>query len=190
MSKQLNSFVLPDDIIRNMKDKIKETKKVKVELGFALCKDKDSNIIKKGTECTGTKCRIKVGKCLEEDQVHIGDYHTHPRAHSTMSISDMITGCSDDIECIGSVPFNNMKCFVRKTEKSQCFDEISPFEEEEYKLLEKGSELITSLKNPISIIRKGIPTFLRDAHQYDVQIAKYHQNRYKLLTKNFNRIDI
>lgn len=190
MPKQLNSFVLPDNVIKDMKGKIKETKKVRVELGFGLCKDKDSNVIKKGTECTGTKCRIKVGQCLGEGQASIGDYHTHPRAHATMSISDMVTGCLDDIECIGSAPFNNIKCFIRKTEKSQCSNEMSPFEEEEYRLLEKGSELITSLKNPISTIRKGVINFLREAHQYDVDIAKYHQNRYRLLTKNFDTVDI
>lgn len=190
MSKQLNSFVLPDDVIKDMKGKIKETHKVRMELGFGLCKDKDSNIIKKGTECIGTKCGIKVGKCLEEGQVHIGDYHTHPRSHPTMSITDMVTGCLDDIECVGSVPFRNIKCFVRKTDKSQCFKEISPFESEEHRLIAKGDEIITSLTNPISIIRKGIPTFLREAHQYDVDIAKYNQNRYKLLIKNFNRVDI
>lgn len=189
MSKQLNSFVLPDNVIKDMKDKIKETKKARVELGFALCKDKDSNIIKKGTECTGTKCSIKLGSCLE-NQIHLGDYHTHPRSHATMSITDMVTGCSDDIECIGSVPFNNIKCFIRKTEESQCIDEISPFEETEHELIEKGDEIITSLKNPISTIRKGPVKFLKDLHQYDVQTAKYHQNRYKLLTKNFDRVDI
>ncbi len=189
MSKQLNSYVITDDIIRNMKDKIKETRKAKVELGFALCKDKDNNIIKKGTECIGTKCRIKVGYC-PENQIYIGNYHTHPRSHATMSITDMVTGCSDDIECIGSVPFNNIKCFIRKTEESQCIDEISPFEETEHELIEKGDELITSLKNPISTIRKGVVKFLRDAHQYDVNAAKYNQNRYKLLTKNFDRVDI
>lgn len=196
MSKRVNSFILSDDIISNMKDKIKETKKSKTELGFALCIDKndsknknDSDIIIKGTECIGIKCSIKVGKC-KEDQIYIGNYHTHPRAHPTMSITDMVTGCSEKIECIGSVPFNSIRCFIRKTEESQCLNEISQFEEEEHKILEKGEEIRTILRSPKSIIKTGIPKILREISQYDTHIAKYHKNRFKLLYNNFNRIDI
>lgn len=196
MSKRVNSFILSDDIISNMKDKIKETKKSKTELGFALCIDKndsknknDSKIIIKGTECVGTKCSIKVGKC-KEDQIYIGNYHTHPRAHPTMSITDMVTGCSEKIECIGSVPFNSIRCFIRKTEESQCLNEINQFEEEEHKILEKGEEIRTILRSPKSIIKTGIPKILREISQYDTHIAKYHKNRFKLLYNNFNRIDI
>lgn len=197
MSKRINSFILSDNIISNMKDKIKETKKLKTELGFALCTDKDnsnnykgnSEIITKGIECVGTKCSIKVGKC-KEYQINIGNYHTHPRSHPTMSITDMVTGCSEKIECIGSVPLNSIRCFIRKTEESRCLDEISPFEEEEHKILEKGEEIRTILRSPKSIIKTGIPKILREISQYDTNIAKYHKNRFKLLYNNFNRIDI
>ncbi len=203
MPRQLNSFILPENIIKNMKDNIKETKKTKTELGFALCTDKDNlhdqkddsrtiktiKTIKKGTECVGTKCSIKVGKC-KEDQIYVGNYHTHPRTHPTMSITDMVTGCSEKIECIGSVPFNNIRCFIRKTEESQCLNDISPFEEEEHKILEKGEEIRTILRSPKSIIKTGIPKILREISQYDTHIAKYHKNRFKLLYNNFNRIDI
>lgn len=196
MSKRVNSFILSDNIISNMKDKIKETKKSKTELGFALCIDKndsknknDSDIITKGTECVGTKCSIKVGKC-KEDQIYIGNYHTHPRTHPTMSITDMVTGCSEKIECIGSVPFNSIRCFTRKTNESECMEEIGPFEAEEHRILEKGEEIRTILRSPKSIIKTGIPKILREISQYDTHIAKYHKNRFKLLYNNFNRIDI
>lgn len=204
MSKQVNSFILSDDIISNMKDKIKETKKLKTELGFALCIDKDNQkdnqkdnsqtiktikTIKKGTDCIGTKCSIKTGQC-KEDQKYIGNYHTHPRAHPTMSITDMVTGCSEKIECIGSVPFNSIRCFTRKTNESECMEEICPFEAEEHKILEKGEEIRTILRSPKSIIKTGIPKILREISQYDTHIAKYHKNRFKLLYNNFNRIDI
>ena len=196
MSKRVNSFILSDDIISNMKDKIKETKKSKTELGFALCIDKndsknknDSDIIIKGTECIGTKCSIKVGKC-KEDQIYIGNYHTHPRAHPTMSITDMVTGCSEEIECIGSAPFNTIRCFTRKTDESQCIEEISPFEAEEHRILEKGGYIRSTLKSPKTIIRTNIIKLLKDISQYENDITKYHINRLKLLNKNFNRIDI
>jgi hypothetical protein len=194
MLKQVNSFILPDNIIKDMKDKIKETKKLKTEVGFALCTDKDypkDNLqtIGKGTECVGTKCSIKVGKC-KEDQIYIGNYHTHPRAHPTMSITDMVTGCSEEIECIGSAPFNTIRCFTRKTSESRCIEEIVPFEVEEHRILEKGGYIRSTLKSPKIIIKTNIIKLLKDISQYENDITKYHKNRLKLLNKNFNRIDI
>ena len=196
MSKQVNSFILPDNIIKDMKDKIKETKKLKTEFGFALCINKDNHhhknnnqIITKGTECVGTRCSIKTGIC-KEDQINIGNYHTHPRSLPTMSITDMITGCSEQIECIGSAPFNTIRCFARKTEESQCIEEIGPFETEEHVILEKGEKIRSILRSPKSIIKTNILRLLTDISQYDTQITKYHSNRVKLMNKHFNRIDI
>ncbi len=205
MPKQVDSFILPDNIIKNMKDKIKETKKLKTELGFALCTDKDNQrnqkdnsqiiktiktkTIKKGTECVGTKCSIKVGRC-KENQIYIGNYHTHPRSHPTMSITDMVTGCSEEIECIGSAPFNTIRCFTRKTDESQCIEEIGPFETEEHRILEKGGYIRSTLKSPKTIIKTNIIKLLKDISQYENDITKYHKNRFRLLNKNFNRIDI
>ncbi len=195
MSKQVNSFVLPDKIIYNMKDKIKETKKLKIETGFALCSVENttdkrySRIITKGTDCVGTKCSIKTGIC-KDNQKYIGNFHTHPRTHPTMSITDMVTGCSEKIECIGSAPYNTIRCFTRKTKETECLNEINPFEEEEHKILEKGEEIRSALRSPKVIIKIGLIKILSELYQYETQIAKYHTNRLKLLNKNFNRIDI
>lgn len=201
MSKQINSFILPDNIIKDMKDKIKETKKLKTELGFALCTDKDNQrdnqnynpqtikTIKKGTECVGTKCSIKVGKCKEE-QKYIGNYHTHPRTHPTMSITDMVTGCSEEIECIGSAPFNTIRCFTRKTNEYDCIKDIGPFEVGEHIMLEKGNYIRSILRSPKVMIKTNIIKLMKDISQYDTDMTKYHKNRLKLLDKNFNRIDI
>lgn len=213
MSKQVNSFILPDSIIKDMKDKIKETKKLKSELGFALCTNKDNRqnindqqningqqnindqqnvnnqIIAKGEECIGTKCSIKTGQC-KENQTYLGNYHTHPRSHPTMSITDMVTGCSEQIECIGSVPFNSIRCFTRKTSSHQCIEEIGPFEAEEHEILEKGEHIRSILRSPKTIARANIIKLLTDMSQHDIQIAKYNKNRIKLLNKNFNRTDI
>lgn len=187
MSKQINLFILPDDIIKDMRNKIKETRKIKVELGFSLCNS--NNIISKGSECTGTKCSIKTGIC-PTNQEYIGNYHTHPAEAPTMSIIDMMTGCEEDIECIGSVPFNKIRCFTRKTNKSQCFNEISPFEDEERKILATHEEIRKELRSPVHII-KNTPQFLKKVVQfYNSDIPKYHNNRLKLLRKNFNQVDI
>jgi hypothetical protein len=191
MSKQIDSFILPNDIISSMKDKIKDTKKLKTELGFALCIDpkKDSSVIIKGSECTGTRCSIKTGMC-KENQTHIGDYHTHPRTAATMSITDIVTGCSENIECVGSARFNNIVCFLRKTDKSQCLKDSSPYETEEHQLLEKDIEIRKKLSSPKSIMKTGIYNTLKELHQYDNRIFKYHANRIKILNKNFDRINI
>lgn len=172
-----------------MKDKIKDTRKLKTELGFALCTEKDSNIITKGSECIGTKCSIKAGVC-KEGHKQIGDYHTHPRTVASMSITDMVTGCSVDMECIGSAKFNNIICYIRKADESQCLKDTSSFEEEEHKILEKDSEIREILSSPKSIIKTGIYNVLKEMKQYDDRVLKYNTNRLKLLKKNFDRISI
>lgn len=184
---QINSFILPDNIIKDMKDKIKETKKIKKELGFALCTK--NNIIEKGSECVGTQCIIKVGKC-RENQIYVGNYHTHPIGPASLSIADMATGCLEDIECVGSAPFKNIRCFTRKTDKSQCYNEIIPYEEEERKIAEKSRKIVLAFKNPKLILEMGISQFLSEFRQHDKEIGKYHSNRIRLLDKNFNKIDI
>lgn len=189
MPKQVNSFILPDNIIKDMKDKIKETRNKKIELGFSICTEKDSNIVVKGSECIGTKCSIKVGKC-KKDQKYIGNYHTHPRGPASLSITDMIVGCSEDIECVGSGRFGSIRCFTRKTDTNQCHDEIVPFKEEENNVIERSLKVVSAVKNPIQIIRMGIPQFIREFRQHDKEIGEYYKNRLRLLNKNFNKTDI
>jgi len=190
MPKQINSFILLDDLIKEMKDKIKETRKIKIEVGFALCKNPTKNIITRGTECVGTKCSIKTGMCLT-NQKYIGNYHTHPVGAPTMSITDMITGCEEDIECIGSVPFNKIRCFTRKTDSSECINEITPFEDEEHKIIATHEEIRKELRDPVHVFKTGAPQFIKKITQYyEKDVVKYHTNRLRLLNKNFNRIDI
>ncbi len=211
MSKKLNSFILPDDIIKDMKDRIKNTRKLGIELGFALCIDKNPNInhdknpninhdinhninhnkkiITKGSECTGEKCSIKAGVC-NKNQLQIGNYHTHPRTDPTMSITDMVTGCSESVQCIGSARSNSIVCFIRKTEESKCLEDTSPFEDEEHKILQKGSEIREKLASPRSIVKTGIYNVLKELKQYDDIVFKYNANRIKLLRKHFDRVGI
>ena len=189
MSKKINSFILQDDIISHMKDKITDTKKLGVELGFALCAEENSYIITKGSDCAGTRCSIKPGVC-NENQIQIGSYHTHPRTASTMSITDMVTGCSKNMECIGSARFNNIICFIRKTDEPQCLKDITPFEDEEHKILDKDTKIRALLSSPRSIVKTGIYNTIKEIHQYDSRVFKYNANRIKLLNRNFDRINI
>lgn len=187
MTKKINSYILPDNIISKMKEEIKQTKKLKIEHGFALCKD--DGVIKKGSECTGTKCEIKEGFC-PKNLIHIGDYHTHPKGAATMSFSDMSTGCLAEMECIGSVPFNKIRCFVRKTEYAQCQKDVNPFIEKERILRDRRDDIAKTLKNPLSIVRKGIYNTAKELINYEREIDEYTLNRAKTLTKNFGQIEI
>jgi hypothetical protein len=184
----LRSFILPDEIIKDMKDKIKETRKLKIELGFALCTNKNSSVIVKGTECVGTKCSVKKGIC-SSDQTYIGNFHTH-QTYPTMSLLDMISACEEEINCIGSTPFNRISCFRRKTEKDKCFNDIIPLESLEKDLLNEKENIIRTLKNPIAIAKKGVFSTIKDTYRYENEISKYHRNRLDLLHKHFDRFDI
>lgn len=189
MSKQIGSFILPDNVILSMKNKIQDTKKLKTELGFALCTEENSNIIVKGPECTGTRCSIKATTC-DKRQTQVGDYHTHPRAAATMSITDMVTGCSEKMECTGSARFNDIVCFSRKTDEFQCLKDTTPFESEEHELLIKDSEIREILSSTKSIMKTGIYNTLKKLKQYDDRAFRHNANRIKLLNKHFDRIGI
>lgn len=117
MSKKLNSFILPDDIIKKMNNKIRESQLKMVETGFSLCKEKDKDILKFGNECEGDRCRIKKPSqmCAEKKDEYQGLYHTHTIGTTRPSIADLYLMYEDGLGCIGSVKENRIKCFVRKS---------------------------------------------------------------------------
>lgn len=101
-----------------------KTRDLGIEHGFNLCKDND-NIIAKD-ECTGTTCEIKImQECSNQETTpKVGDYHTHPRGTSEMSIMDMKRACLFDFKCIGAVTDNSIKCFIRKKYPEKCSEEM------------------------------------------------------------------
>ena len=74
MSVRLNSFTLPDNIIKKMEDQIDKTRNTKIEHGFNLCKH-NGNIIDKD-DCTGDICEIRLKKeCTDQDITpKVGDF--------------------------------------------------------------------------------------------------------------------
>ena len=114
MSIRLNSYTLPDNIIRKMEDQIDKTRNTKMEHGFNLCKYNGSLIDK--DECIGNTCEIKIeSECSNQDVTpKVGDYHTHPRGSHNMSLEDMKTACHLDFKCIGSTD-NSIRCFIKKS---------------------------------------------------------------------------
>lgn len=109
---KLNSYILPDPVIEKMKSKIRETKEKDIELGFGLCRLRNTNIIRTGDECTGTECELVYEKECPIGS-YVGVYHTHPHTSSKPSIGDLETAYIDEVGCIGSVRDDNIKCFLR-----------------------------------------------------------------------------
>ena len=112
MVTKLNSYILSDNIIDKMKTKIEETREKKIELGFGLCRIKHIDTLKIGKECTGDLCTLKhITTCPVG--LYIGGYHTHPRGTARPSITDLKSAYVNDVECIGSVTENVIRCFIR-----------------------------------------------------------------------------
>ncbi len=117
MSININSFILTDNMIELMKEKLKKTESLNRELGFNLCKVDESNELKDDTHCIGSDCRItletvcKIGK-------KVGLYHTHPRnggeGTSNPSIADLQNGYFYGMNCIGGIVDQKIRCYIRK----------------------------------------------------------------------------
>jgi len=114
MSVKLNSFILPDNIIKKMEEQIEKTRNTKIEHGLNLCKH-NGNIIYKD-ECTGDTCEIRIkSECSNQDITpKVGDFHTHPRGSPKMSLADLKNACHHDFKCIGSID-NSIICFAKKS---------------------------------------------------------------------------
>ena len=87
MSKKLNSFILPDKVIKEMRIKLREGLLNEIELGFSICKGQNSNILKVGEQCTGGECSISTPSTCEGNDIYVGAYHTHPNESSRKSAS-------------------------------------------------------------------------------------------------------
>lgn len=110
MSKKLNSFILPDNIIQKMKNKIEEARIKDVEVGFNLCTE-DSKLHDE-FHCTGSKCQITFPeKCIKGRK--IGIFHTHLESLEP-SMTDIYHAYEFGINCIGNIEQKKIRCHVRK----------------------------------------------------------------------------
>jgi hypothetical protein len=113
MPKSLNSFILTDNIIDVMKQKLKKTEDIHREFGFNLCHVEGSNELKDDTHCIGKECSIQLEKTCKTG-TKVGTFHTHPRADSSPSLPDLLGGYYYGIECIGGIADKKIVCYVRK----------------------------------------------------------------------------
>jgi hypothetical protein len=128
MSKKIDKFVVPDDIIRKMNEKIKESRSKKVEVGFALCTEKNKNVLKAGEQFLGgphgefSMIKVPAKRCKDKDQYR-GIFHTHVDGMLRPSISDMYHMYEYGLGCIGTTIDNKIKCYVRKGPKTEKADQ-------------------------------------------------------------------
>lgn len=114
MLRNINSFVLSNNIIKKMKDKIGESKKKRLELGFNLCTKGETKELQDASHCIGTACEIEIKRTCEGKGNYVGKYHTHPTTSSSPSIQDLAIAYKEGIICVGGSTDNKIKCYVRK----------------------------------------------------------------------------
>lgn len=164
MVTKLNSYVLPGDVITKMILKIEETKQKNIELGFGLCRMKYVNTLKPGNDCSGDKCSItQMPEC--PTGLYVGGYHTHPEGTAEPSIADLKNAYVNDVECVGSVKENFIRCFVRIGNRK-------PQDEK---------DIISKFKE----IEKPLPETL-NTEQYKI----WKNARDEIWTKHFRTVDV
>jgi len=115
MSKKLNSFILPDSVTEEMKNKLREGFEKEIELGFSLCLSQNSNVLKVGEQCTGGECSIALPSKCEGNDTYAGAYHTHPHESSRPSSQDIPIIYNRGLACIGGIENDKeeIKCYIR-----------------------------------------------------------------------------
>lgn len=113
MPKNLNSFILSDNIIEIMKQKLKKTGDINKELGFNLCQIEGNNELKDDAHCIGSECRLPLAKACNIG-TKVGTYHTHPKQNSIPSLADLWGGYYHGVECIGGTADQKIMCYIRK----------------------------------------------------------------------------
>jgi hypothetical protein len=140
MPKNLNSFVLTDNIIEIMKQKISKTENIRREFGFNLCHIEGSNELKDDTHCIGTECAMPLEKTCKIGK-KVGTFHTHPESDSVPSLPDLWNGYYYGVECIGGTTDKKIVCYIRKDkEQDPKTNKIFAANAERFKSLSAGKE--------------------------------------------------
>ena len=177
MPKNLNSFILPDNIIETMKKRLIKTGKIHRELGFNLCKVEDSNELRDDTHCIGSACEIALAKACKIGK-KVGSFHTHPKngkGRADPSIGDLQNAYYFGINCIGGEEDNNVKCYVRKDKE----------------LNKKDYNAITHYREKYRPLNR--PHYISTEKGREIILAKFREREYirdKLKESYFDTIDI
>ena len=176
MPKNLNSFILPDNVIEVMKQKLKKTEIIHKELGFNLCKIEGSNELKDDTHCIGTECSMPLAKTCKIGE-KIGTFHTHPKSDSEPSLQDLWGGYYRGVECIGGTKDKKIACYIRKDKvRDPIVNKTFAANAARFKSLSAGKE-----------------HHLKTKRGYQIYLTKFKDLQYTrkfMMEKYFDKIDI
>lgn len=150
MPKKLNSFILPDEVIKEMRIKLRESLLKEIELGFSLCRGQNSGILKVGEQCTGGECSVDIPSTCKGNDIYVGAYHTHLHESSRPSSRDIPIIYDRGFACIGG--------FERYKEEIKCYTRTAP----------KDIEAIYRFKDKLALTidraekRKEVDKFVKD----------------------------
>lgn len=136
---------LPSNIIDEMKEETRQSKKDKLEHGFVICssaehlEQMDNKNTAASTKCIGTDCKIsvtmdEVRKSCSPDKKDIAYFHTHPmRDISLPSFDDIVSmhALEHKFMCIGSK--TEIRCFSQNVPSPRAFMEIPSKEYEKFR---------------------------------------------------------
>lgn len=176
MPKNLNSFVLTDNIIDIMKKKMEKTENIYRELGFNLCHIEGSNELKDDTHCIGTECSLPLEKTCKTGS-KVGTFHTHPTGDSVPSLPDLWGGYYYGTECVGGITDKKIVCYIRK---------------------DKERDSMTNKMFATNVIRfkplsSGKEHHITKQRGYQMHMSKYRDLQYTrdfLLKKYFDTVNI
>jgi hypothetical protein len=155
MIKKLNSFILPDEVAKEMIIKLREGQLKEIELGFSLCKAQNRDILKIGEHCTGGECSISTPSTCKGNDIYVGAYHTHHHESSRPSSQDIPVIYNRGFACIGGIESHKeeIKCYIRSTPKD--IEDIYRFKDRLAFIIdrtEKRKEIDKFIKNNFRVI--------------------------------------
>lgn len=156
---KINEFVLQENIIDLMKEKLRDSRKTNIESGFPLCANKD-NIIDVRNITKITDKETFLSSDCPPGYKSVGHYHAHPDIISNASAEELLNACSHIGDCIGGDADNRIKCYTRKKDVDpiDCTKEFSvhrPIETDlraKYNYHEQRRELLLKDKERVSMI--------------------------------------
>lgn len=126
MTKNINSFILSDEIINLMREKQKQSIEKNKEIGFSMCARKTDNIIEAKNITERFPEEVFVETRCPKEYNPIGGFHTHPVTERA-SGTDLLISCNNMADCVGVG--DKIKCYIRKKDIDtiNCTKEFSEF---------------------------------------------------------------
>lgn len=203
MTDKINSFILPENITKLMREQLENSNKTDVEFGFTMCANRyniiEAKNIKKGIEHGKGQTGIFIEASCPSRFKSIGTYHTHPDAISRGSAGDLLNTCDKKTNCIGGGEDNKIKCYTKKEniDKIDCTKEFTelislvekPLRRKYTEILNDNRELI-EISKINSKVDKRIAALNKKVREFNKEYKIFDQRLLKLQNKYFNEIEL